>query len=217
MQTLKEAKEYGKISFSNSKMPGSTFSFHTDVCFKKCSFCYARKIEKRYPSVLQHGINNYKGYLKADKMQWVDSMVYQLNHYNVKHHRWFAGGDLPKDQSFQCLIDIIEVCKQTPNTKHWLPTKDYKAIALLLKSNIDVPKNLVIRVSSPIVDGKPLAVSTKKDRVLSSTIFTVKLKENNELNFVNVRCNAELNKPKNCGDCRACWDEKINNVSYPLT
>ena len=40
-----------------------------------------------------------------------------------KFFRWHDSGDL---QSVQHLINIMEVCKLTPGTMHWLPTQERK-------------------------------------------------------------------------------------------
>ena len=55
----------------------------------------------------------------------------------------------------QHLKNIFEVCKRTPETKHWMPTREVK----FLKDNgpgRTVPTNLIIRISSHMIDQGPV-------------------------------------------------------------
>jgi hypothetical protein len=52
-------------------------------------------------------------------------------------------------RSKEHMAKIIEVCKLTPDTKHWLPTQERQ----FLPAPEDVPDNLVIRLSRSKIDG----------------------------------------------------------------
>ena len=49
------------------------------------------------------------------------------------------------------LKNIFEVCKQTPGTRHWLPTQERKYLTLMDPEV--VPENLIIRLSRSKIDG----------------------------------------------------------------
>ena len=98
-------------------------------------------------------------------------------------------------QSFKHLDKIVQIAKQTPNVKHWLPTKESKFIN---NYKGDIPKNLIIRLSGSFIDGKaPIFKNT-------STVTTNKDK---------ATCRSFENNGQ-CKDCRKCWDSSIKNISY---
>ena len=78
--------------------------------------------------------------------RWVRAMVTLME--GRKHFRWHDSGDI---QSSWHLKRILEVCKQTPNTKHWLPTREAQLLALMDPDII--PPNLIIRLSATKVNG----------------------------------------------------------------
>ena len=63
------------------------------------------------------------------------------------------------------------------------------------------PSNLCVRVSSAMIDGAPL---TKFPN--TSTVHAT-------VHAFGYECPAHKQENK-CGDCRACWDHSVPNVSY---
>ena len=59
--------------------------------------------------------------------RWVRAMVVLMK--DRKFFRWHDSGDI---QSAWHLKRILEVCKQTPSTKHWLPTRESRLLARCL-------------------------------------------------------------------------------------
>ena len=82
--------------------------------------------------------------------RWVEAMVAQIK--NQKYFRWHDAGDI---QSADHLQKIFEVCRLTPDTKHWIPTRE----AQFLKdvNPEEVPENLIIRMSSHMIDQGPVS------------------------------------------------------------
>lgn len=200
---VKEAIEFGKISKGNSKMPGTSYAIDAFACKTgsklaeikgtPCNSCYARKLQKLRPSVNQGWKANLDKWRKAKRVEWIASMVFQIERSGTEYHRWFDSGDL---QSKAMLLSIIEVCKQTPTVNHWLPTQERDMI-----KDVELPDNLIIRLSGSKVNGNvPSYVNT-------STVHT------KDFAFHGVECKAYTRK-NNCGDCRACWDKTVPNVSY---
>ena len=205
---VKEAVEYGKISLGNTKMPGTTYAVDAFACITGsklakvkgsiCSGCYSIRLQKIRPSVDKGYKKNLFKWQVSNTSNWIDAMVFQILRAKVKEHRWFDSGDL---QSLEMLEAIVEVARKTPKVKHWLPTKEYKVAAKYLKTNT-LPQNLVLRVSATMIDGKPSKVFK-----ITSTVH----KNNKAIGF---ECKAR-SRGNACGPCRACWDKRIKNVSYP--
>ena len=78
---------------------------------------------------------------------WTAAMVSQIQ--RQKYFRWHDAGDV---QDLQHLEKIFEVCRLTPDTKHWMPTRE-----AWIKDNMhNAPANLVVRFSSPMIDKGPV-------------------------------------------------------------
>ena len=185
-----------------SKMKG--FSFGTDAreCItgsklrkvegSVCSKCYALKGNFNFSSVRKGKATNLK-HLNAP--YFVDVMSYQLK--DLKFFRWFDSGDLP---SIEALEKIVQIAKNTPNTKHWLPTREVKMVNEYLANNT-FPRNLVVRVSSPMIDEPPI-----KGFRNTSTVHAKK----HPFGFA---CPSRK-QDNQCLDCTACWDKRVRNISY---
>lgn len=117
------------------------------------------------------------------------------------YFRWFDSGDL---QSIEMLQVIAEVARGTPEIQHWLPTREYAILRSYLRTEMP-PPNLLIRVSAPMVDG----LAPQSFGLPTSTVHA-------NASPQGMPCPATEQKPANCGDCRACWDPSVENVSYPL-
>ena len=122
--------------------------------------------------------------------RWVRAMVVLME--GRKHFRWHDSGDI---QGPWHLKRILEVCKQTPSTKHWLPTREAQLLQYL-DPNI-IPPNLIIRLSATKVNG-----AASKSWPWTSTVSTT-----------TKTCPAP-NQGGKCLDCRACWSRDIKNITY---
>ncbi len=179
-----------------SKMPGWAIGIPAAECKtgnklklipnSVCSGCYAEKGCYVF-AVVQAA--QYKRLKAIAHPQWVEAMAAQ-----IKRQKWFRWHDAGDVQSHQHMAEIIEVCKLTPDTKHWLPTQERQ----YLPAPEDVPENLIIRLSAARVDGTAGNAWSH-----SSTVVT--------------NGNPSCPAPKQggqCLDCRACWNKDIKNVSY---
>jgi len=189
------------------KMPCPTYSTPASLCVtgnrlrkiegSTCHKCYAMRGNYLYPNV-QGGLK--KRFDAFKKNSFVDAMSLMINRYAIKsgYFRWFDSGDL---NSISMLEKIAMVCQNTPKIKHWLPTREAKIVKDYLKIYKKFPSNLLVRVSAPMIDGKPL-----KSFRWTSTVHHKK-------NHIGHDCPARFQENK-CMDCRACWDRKVKNVSY---
>ena len=195
-------KEAAKITDSltrTSKMPGKSYSLPAWACqtgaklrkipTSPCFGCYAFKNNYiRYPAIKAA---QYRRLDAIEHPQWVEAMAIQIQ--KQEWFRWHDAGDL---QSVDHLRKIFDVCKRTPNTKHWLPTQERQYI--LAVNPEEVPDNLIIRLSGAKVDG-----AAPKAWPHTSTVVT----------DGKPTCPSGTQGNK-CLDCRACWNKDIKNVSY---
>ena len=183
-----------------SKMPGFAYGLSADLCVTgsklsliegtSCFDCYAKKANYRYPSVQKAHAKRVSGLYHPS---WSESMIYLIGNTNTEHFRFHDSGDI---QSLQHLINIVKVCEGLPLVKFWMPTQERAMIAKYLEAFGAFPDNLIIRVSGVKIDGEG------GNFPHTSTVVT---KE--------ATCRAYENKNK-CGECRACWDKTVKNVSY---
>ena len=183
-----------------SKMPGPAYSLPAKECHvggilvgvkdSVCHNCYARK--GRYPlDNVQRVL--YKRLASLKHQRWAEAVSTLILASATTHFRWHDSGDL---QGHWHLDRIFEVCARTPRVKHWLPTKEYEIIGAISLS--DVPPNLVIRVSSPLINGDPVRWWRHTSTVVSDGSHT---------------CVAPL-QDNQCGLCRKCWQRSVRNLSY---
>ena len=183
-----------------SKMPGLSYSLPAWECQvgaklrtvkgSVCSGCYALKGNyTRYPAIKAA---QYYRLQSLYNPQWIPAMVAQIK--RQKYFRWHDAGDL---QSVQHLKNIFEVCKQTPSTKHWLPTREVKYTSLM--DPAVVPTNLKIIISDHMID----QATPVKSWPFTSGVTTTH----------DATCPAPKQGGK-CGSCRACWDRNVARVTY---
>ena len=197
---VKEAKAITGSMTQTSKMPGLSYSLPAWECktgakLRKiknsvCAGCYALKGNyTRYPAIKAAQYVRLKAITDP---RWVEAMVAQIK--RQKFFRWHDAGDI---QSADHLQKIFQVCKLTPATKHWMPTREAQYLNQIKPEA--VPKNLIIRMSSHMIDQKPVTFWPWTSTVTSK-------KEG-------ASCPAPKQGGK-CGDCRSCWDRNTPNVEY---
>jgi len=193
----KEAKKITGGLSKPSKMPGPAYNLPAWACktgakLRKvpgspCYGCYAFKGRYNFSNV-QLALKRRLEALESPL--WVEAMVTLIK--GQEFFRWHDSGDI---QSEQHLKNIFEVCKLTPETKHWLPTQERE----YLKDPEAVPANLIIRLSGSKIDGpSPKAWPWTSSVVTSSEARTCPAPE----------------QGNSCGSCRACWDKSTPNVAY---
>ena len=199
-------KQSKKIIISLSKpakMPGYAYGLPAWECKtgaklvkvpgSVCAGCYALKGNyARYPEIKK---SQYKRLASISRPEWVEAMAVVINSKAVAQHGYFRWHDAGDIQSPEHLQKIFEVCKLTPSVKHWMPTRE----AQFLK-DIDpaqVPDNLIIRMSSHMIDQGPVTFWPHTSTVGSST-----------------RTCPAPDQGGKCGSCRTCWNKEIPNIEY---
>ena len=194
----KEAREITGGLSKPSKMPGPAYNLPAWKCItgvklqavpgSVCAGCYALKGRYRFNNVRMALARRLES-LKHPR--WVDAMVTLIR--GEPWFRWHDSGDL---QGPDHIKKIFEVCNQTPDTMHWMPTREARFLRLMDPDII--PSNLIIRMSSHMIDQGPVTFWPWTSTVSSST----------------KTCPA-LDQGNSCRDCRACWDRSVPNVTYP--
>ena len=221
-QTLKQSIEIaGKVSKGNTKMPGSTFPLDAFKCNvggrlakikgSTCFKCYAIRLQKLRPNVNQGWASNHAKTISALAKcpeQWESAIIHQISRFGFTEHRWLDSGDIP---NIQFIVSVCHVAKRTPSIDHWLPTREIKLLLQFIKQyGADyIPGNLTIRVSAPMVNDKPMRAFDNIPQIVTSTVHD---KHTTPIGHI---CPART-QGNSCGDCRACWSDKVANVSYPI-
>lgn len=211
--TLKAARAIcGTIGFP-SKMPGTSYGIPAQACItgaklaqiegSVCFDCYALRGNYLYPSVQKAqqtrliGINHH---------HWVDAVVTLLTNDHAPeknlppYHRWHDSGDL---QSIEHLDKLCQIARLMPHIEHWIPTKEPKIVRDYVAMGNLIPDNMIIRLSGTMINGNP-----PKAWSHTSTVFDGNGKP------IGHECPAYKQDHK-CGECRACWNKSIPNISYP--
>ena len=128
--------------------------------------------------------------------RWTEAMTVLVK--GKKHFRWHDSGDI---QSVKHLINIFEVCKNTPATKHWLPTQERKYLPMG-----SYPDNLVIRLSNAKNDTVPGQAWTHWSTVVTHADAPM-------YGATRKLCQAPEQGMK-CGSCRACWNKDVKEIHY---
>ena len=197
MNTQEALKIVGGLS-KPSKMPGWAYGLPADECKtggklklipnSVCSGCYADKGCYVFP-VVQAA--QYRRLAAIRSPLWVGAMALLINSKKSKYFRWHDSGDVQDEEH---LLKIFAVAKLTPETSHWLPTREAWTSQYLSA----VPKNLTLRFSIPMIDQPASGNWANTSTVVSGQGRT---------------CPAP-DQSNECKDCRACWDPSVKNVAY---
>jgi hypothetical protein len=194
----KEARKItGGLSAPN-KMPGPSVNLPAWNCKtgvklqavkgSVCAGCYAMKGRYRFRNVREAMDRRLQA---LEHPQWVEAMVTLIT--GEPWFRWHDSGDI---QSLEHLENIFRVCRKTPDTQHWMPTREAQFIKRL-KVN-QVPRNLIIRMSSHMIDQGPVSFWPWTSTVVTSGKSCPAQEQGNQ-----------------CKNCRACWDRSVKNIAYP--
>jgi hypothetical protein len=193
---IKEAAAITGSMTRTSKMPGLSYSLPAWECktgskLRKiknsvCSACYALKGNyTRYKAIKAA---QYVRLASLNNELWTAAIVTQIK--RQKYFRWHDAGDV---QDVQHLNKIYEVCRLTPDTKHWMPTRE-----AWIKDHLDSkPDNLVIRFSAPMIDQAAPDSWPNSSEVVTEGATCPAPQQGNS-----------------CGDCRNCWNPEIKTIKY---
>lgn len=192
-----------------SKMPGFAYSIPAQACNvgsrlrtvqgSICSKCYALKGRYVFGNVKKALQRRLASLIHSE---WVEAMAFQINQASINVFRWHDSGDI---QNLEHLEKIAEVCRLTPDVRHWLPTREYAIVTAYKEKHGSFPDNLNIRLSAYMVDGPLPTGAANRLGVTVSGVTSDPTK---------VTCPA-YKQGGVCGSCRACWDKNQAVVNYP--
>ncbi len=186
-----------------------------------CSICYAAKPASRYNTPVVDNAMRRRLALVREAMadpiacfEWVDAFAYLLNERrrrwrpgmrnDARYFRWHDSGDL---QGMRHLEMVAQVAAETPEVKHWLPTRELPLVMAYLRLHGAFPPNLRIRQSAAKL-GQPAP-------------YIPELGGGSSVHFVDgepvagaLECGAPT-RDGQCGPCRLCWESPME-VSYRL-
>jgi len=198
--------EIGSLS-EPSKMPCFSFSIPAKRCITGmklrevensiCSKCYALKGRYAFANVQNALEQRFAG---LSNPNWVSLMVEMISKREKSgFFRWHDSGDL---QSVNHLAAIVEVARQLPAIKFWLPTREFSIVSNYLRENV-FPENLTVRLSALMFDAPaPSAIAQRLGLVTSGAS-----------SGADFDCPSSKQEGK-CQACRACWDKNVTNVNY---
>lgn len=202
-RSIKEAEAiHGGLS-KPSKMPGFAYGLPAKNCKtggklravkgSVCSKCYAMKGRYVFGNVAAAQERRLASLTHPD---WVAAMVWTIRAKGCEYFRWHDSGDL---QGMKHFANIIEVARQCPDTKFWLPTKEVGFVSQMKILQKDWPKNLIVRVSAAMIgETAPKKFAHTSMVVEDAAQATCRSFENGGV----------------CGECRKCWDKRVKVVAY---
>ncbi len=214
------AKAYGIVGSKlarPSKMPGYSFGISAKECQRGgelrhvagtvCERCYAMRGRYTCGTVVRA---HARRLASLDHPRWVEAMAFLIYVHGAEYFRWFDSGDL---QSLEHLANICAVCHRTPSTRHWLPTHEPGIVGRYLERRA-LPRNLVVRISADFIEDRP---TTPTHGLPTSTVHRHKGEPVPSASGdprESVECKSYLRENR-CAQCRACWDPRVANISYP--
>jgi Gene product 88 len=160
-----------------------------------CAACYACRNRYRMDNVQSAQSKRLASITHPD---WVEAMVFLIRQVKETYFRWHDSGDIV---SLEHLSKICQIAREIPECRFWLPTQEHALVAVYISTYGPLPDNLTVRLSTPKIDGRPVTTT-----LCTSSVHTKDVLHGHE-------CPAPKQNNQ-CGDCRACWNKEIKNVSY---
>ena len=205
--TIKAATSVVGTLSKPSKMPCHGYSIPAKYCLigqklrsvigSVCNKCYALKGRYVFPDVLAAMEKRFQSLISP---MWVCLMTFIIDKQEKSgFFRWHDSGDL---QGVWHLKKIVDIARNLPHIKFWLPTREYAFVSSYLTTDT-IPDNLTIRLSALMIDGPaPDEIARKNNLVVSGVSH-----------HSSYNCPAP-SQGNFCGECRACWDKEVYNVNY---
>lgn len=208
-----------------SKMPGAAFGLPPEACNvgarmaqipgTVCSACYALRGQYTFGDATAAQQRRLLLLYGQDHATWVGAFVRVLRRAlkkpDEKFFRWHDAGDI---QELWHLERIVDVARQTPDIKHWLPTREIAVVREYLARGAAFPENLTVRLSG----NKPDQPAPSMAGCTTSAVYTwgKKPPQGEPCHaYVPAKNDAGFEmRPEGCGPCRLCWTDKP--VAYPF-
>lgn len=149
--------------------------------------------------------------------KWAQAMAFVINDKQMPFFRWHDSGDL---QSVEHMEKIAQICKLTPKTKHWLPTREYGIMETFWIKNGCVPiskliPNLSVRLSATMINGQPpMELAAKLGCQCSGVADNSYTCPSHLYQIQDRHGENKVITSDNCGPCRSCWSQDVMCIIY---
>ena len=182
-----------------------------DVKGSVCSSCYACRGHYQIGRTVKRALEErYNAWMTQE--HWIEAMTFLIHISSQDKFRWFDSGDL---QDFFMLLQIMEIARRTPSTKHWLPTQEHEMVTAFIQRGYEIPENMTIRLSAKMVDEEPptgLAKELNSYPNVHGIIGTSGVLTKDNWAKSKHMCPSSL-QGNNCGSCTRCWSSE-SHIDY---
>jgi len=185
---------------------GSSLARKDGTVCSKCYACKGRYQETVVAASLRARWDRLQAAMADGReAEWCAAMARLIRKQSPTYFRWHDSGDIFSDRY---LLMILVVIRLTPDTDHWIPTKELRRLhRIFVRQGFAVPRNAVFRVSAPMLGaGMTVPEALHARGVRSSSAGW---------DGSAGQCSA-YTREGFCGDCRDCWDGSTANVNYPI-
>jgi len=221
--TFDEAYEIvGKPTTGNTKMGSDTLCFNTTpfecntgaklrkIAGSVCEYCYSCKLCNFRTNVEESYRRNYERLVRALASLGVPKVAEIISEIITKKDRKKIrikdGGDAVNEHEFDVWLCVA---KQHKHRKFWVPTKEYQWIRRFFDRVSRIPRNVIYRVSSPMVDQAPM-----KEFRYTSVVYTKDKYEAVKDTKSVKKCPAKW-QGNQCRKCDHCYNPEVKTVVYP--
>lgn len=208
-----------RLLTQTSKMPGPSWSLPAHKACPRangtiCDSCYAAKGCYQYSTTRNAQNVRFRWTVESLRtaeglFSWIDTMVAAIQETGCEYFRVHDSGDMFSARYAQAWL---EVCLRLPHVKFWIPTRAWQQPAGPLPVFDPLLNTLRQLAALPNVTVRPSALNFGD---LAPAVAG--LHAGSTAGFPDVfrakQCPAR-NQGNQCGDCRACWEERDTPISY---
>jgi hypothetical protein len=208
-----------RLLTQTSKMPGPSWSLPAHKACPRangtiCDGCYASKGCYQYSTTRNAQDTRFRWTVEsirtAEGIQaWVETMVAAIAEAGCEYFRVHDSGDMFSSRYAEAWL---EVCIRLPHVKFWIPTRAWQQPSGPLPVFDPLLNTLRKLAQLPNVAVRPSALNFGDYAPVVSALHAGSTAAMPDV-FRARQCPAYAQGGQ-CGDCRACWDEKDMPVSY---
>ena len=208
-----------RLLTQTSKMPGPSWSLPAHKACPRangniCNDCYAEKGCYRFRGPKQAQSVRFTWTVEcmrtpADRETWIAYMVDAIRETGCRYFRVHDSGDMFSVAYAECWL---EVCKRLPEVLFWIPTRAWQMPAGPLPVFDPLLNTLRKLASLTNVTVRPSALNFGDYAPFVSGLHAGSTAGMTDV-FRAYQCPAK-SQGNQCGDCRACWDQKTTPIAY---
>jgi hypothetical protein len=145
----------------------------------------------------------------AGRRQWIEHMVSAIRQTGCQYFRVHDSGDMFSVAYTECWLDV---CRQLPAVRFWIPTRAWQQPAGPLPVFDPLLGALHKLASLPNVAVRPSALNFGDHAPIVAGLHAGSTADMPDL-YRARQCPAPT-QGNQCGSCRTCWEEKTVPISY---